>query len=55
MSKTITYKCCRDCEYVWSKESWEAGEGRVAFCYPAEDIKDNSDVVCSLCYCEEDK
>ena len=44
------YLCCRDCDYTWdTKAYWEAGKGRVAFCYPAEDIEDG-DVVCSLCY-----
>ena len=46
----LAYKCCRDCDYSWdTKAEWEAGKGRVAFSYPAEDIEDG-DVVCSLCY-----
>jgi len=46
----VAYKCCRDCDYTWDTiAEWEAGKGRVAFSYPAEDIEDD-DVVCSLCY-----
>jgi hypothetical protein len=51
----IAYKCCRDCDYTWdTKEEWEAGKGRVAFCYPAEEIQDG-DIVCSLCYKGEEE
>ena len=51
----VAYKCCRDCDYTWdTKAAWEAGKGRVAFSYPAEDIEDG-DVVCSLCYKGEEE
>ena len=51
----FVYKWCRDCDYSWNtKAYWEAGKGRVAFCYPAEDIEDG-DVVCSLCYKGEEE
>ena len=51
----VAYECCRDCDYTWdTKAAWEAGKGRVAFCYPAEDIEDG-DVVCSLCYKGEEE
>jgi hypothetical protein len=51
----VAYKCCRDCDYTWdTKAAWDAGKGRVAFSYPAEDIEDG-DVVCSLCYKGEEE
>ena len=51
----FAYKCCRDCDYTWDTQAaWDAGKGRVAFSYPAEDIKDG-DVVCSLCYKGEEE
>ena len=44
-----------DCDYTWdTKAAWDAGKGRVAFSYPAEDIEDG-DVVCSLCYKGEEE
>ena len=40
-------KKCESCDYVWG--NFEAGNGRVAFCYPEEGIK-KGELVCSMCW-----
>jgi hypothetical protein len=43
---------CRDCDYTWTTDDFDAGKGRVAFSYPSEGIKEG-DVVCTLCHVKE--
>jgi len=40
---------CRDCDYTWTTEDFDAGKGRVAFSHPCEGIKEG-DVVCTMCH-----
>ena len=40
---------CRDCDYTWTAEDFEAGKGRVAFSHPCEGINEG-DVVCTMCH-----
>ena len=44
-----TAQKCRDCDYTWTTEDFDAGKGRVAFSYPSEGIKEG-DVVCTMCH-----
>jgi len=40
---------CRDCDYTWTTEDFDAGKGRIAFSHPSEGIKEG-DVVCTMCH-----
>tara|TARA_R110000772_G_scaffold122796_2_gene229010 strand:- start:1044 stop:1601 length:558 start_codon:yes stop_codon:yes gene_type:complete len=42
---------CSKCNYYW--KDFDSGKGRVAFSYPAKNIKEG-EVVCSMCYLEEE-
>jgi hypothetical protein len=39
---------CKECEYSWTDEEWDAGKGRVAF------TLEDDEIVCCLCHTGEE-